>query len=356
MRGTIGTAFWGVTLLAIVRVLEGFTEPLLQSPAARLSRAVTTHRDVIRRRSFSVFRFTAKATWVIVTLSAFGILELVAEGIVSALTHSWAVGQFHFSLGGILLFVGTVWLSVLAARFTAFVLAEDVLSRADLPKGLPATISMVVRYLVVFAGFLLALTITGVPWSQLALVAGGLGVGIGLGLQSLVANAVAGVVLAVERPIRVGDVVEAGTMIGEVKNVGLRSSVIRTFDGAEVIVPNNELVSRQIVNWTLSDHVRRIEIPVSVAYGTDPRRVLELLLSVTRDRPEILKEPPPVALFRGFGDSSLNFVLRFHTGDFANWVQVASEATLLVNDALNAEGIEIPFPQRDIHIRSGGLS
>jgi potassium-dependent mechanosensitive channel len=352
VRGSVGSAFWGVTLFAVVRVLEGFTGPLFRSPAARLSRALTAHRELIQRRYFAVLRFFARVAWVVITLSMFGILEVVAGGVGSALTHSWAVGQFQFSLGGILLFVGTIWLSVLAARFTAFLLEEDLLSRAELPKGLPATISMVVRYGVIFVGFVLALAVTGVQWSQLALVAGGLGVGIGLGLQSLVANAVAGFVLAFERPIRAGDVVEAGNTVGEVKRIGLRSSVIHTFEGAEIIVPNNELVTRQIVNWTLSDQVRRIEIPVGVAYGTDPRKVLRLLLDVTQNRPDILEKPEPVVLFRGFGDSSLNFVLRFHTGDFSNWPRVASDVTLLVSDALKAEGIEIPYPQRDIHIRS----
>ena len=181
---------------------------------------------------------------------------------------------------------------------------------------------------------------------------GALGVGIGFGLQELVNNFVSGLILMFERPIQTGDTVEIGSLIGEVRRIGIRSSTVRTLDGAEVIVPNAKLVSNELVNWTLSDRLRRIDVPVGVAYGTDPSRVIDILVETAGSHPKALQYPSPQALFQGFGDSSLDFVLRFWTGDFDNWRQVRSDATVNVNNALKAAGVEIPFPQRDLHVRS----
>ena len=127
---------------------------------------------------------------------------------------------------------------------------------------------------------------------------------------------------------------------------------MKTFEGAEVIVPNANLISAEVINWTLSDRQRRIEVNVGVAYGTDPRRVLDLLNAVGTAHPDVLETPEPAVFFRGFGASSLDFSLRVWTGDFENWWRVSSEVTVAVSDAIKEAGIEIPFPQRDLHIRS----
>jgi small-conductance mechanosensitive channel len=146
--------------------------------------------------------------------------------------------------------------------------------------------------------------------------------------------------------------VEVGGLLGEVKRIGIRSSTISTFQGAEVIVPNGNLISDQVVNWTFSDRRRRMEVKVGVAYGTDPERVLALLRQVAADNNGVLADPAPVALFLGFGDSSLDFELRAWTPLFEDWIQTQSELTVAVNQAIVAAGIEIPFPQRDLHLRT----
>jgi len=143
-----------------------------------------------------------------------------------------------------------------------------------------------------------------------------------------------------------------GTLTGEVKRIGIRSSTLRTFQGAEVIVPNASLIAEKVVNWTLSDRQRRIELPLGVAYGTDPQRVLTILLDVARASSDVLQDPPPLALFRGFGDSALNFELRVWTG-LAAYLEVHSRIAIAVNTALREAAIEIPFPQRDLHIKPG---
>jgi potassium efflux system protein len=155
-----------------------------------------------------------------------------------------------------------------------------------------------------------------------------------------------------ERPVQVGDVVEVGAVSGEVTRIGVRSSTVRTFPGAEVIVPNATLISTEVTNWTLSDKKRRVEIAVGVAYGTPPQQVIDLLLAAVRGRAGVLLAPPPMALFVRFGESAIELVLRFWTADFDRWQQLASDVLIEVHASLGRAGIEIPFPQRDLHIRT----
>jgi small-conductance mechanosensitive channel len=155
-----------------------------------------------------------------------------------------------------------------------------------------------------------------------------------------------------ERPIQIGDTIDIEGLRGEMKRIGIRASVVRTFDGAEVIVPNGDLISVRVTNWTLSDRLRRVELPIGVKYGTDPKAVLELLVEAAKKHEDVLDDPPPVGLFVGFGDSSLDFLLRFWTTQFDRWRRVCSQVAVTVNDDLATAGIEIPFPQRDLHLKS----
>jgi small-conductance mechanosensitive channel len=148
------------------------------------------------------------------------------------------------------------------------------------------------------------------------------------------------------------DTIAQGELYGVVTRIGIRSSTIRTFDGAEVIVPNSNLISNEVTNWTLSDRRRRIQILVGVAYGTDPEKVLTILKDTIKNNPDILDTPEPIFLFREFGESSLNFDVRFWTDSADTWLQLQSNVTVEINNAFNNAGIEIPFPQRDLHLRS----
>ena len=155
-----------------------------------------------------------------------------------------------------------------------------------------------------------------------------------------------------ERPIQPGDVVEVGGTSGKVREIGMRATTLSTFEGADVVVPNGMLLSEKLINWTLSDMDRRIDVNVGVAYGTDPRRVLEILMEVTRGTDGIATEPAPGILFVGFGASSLDFGIRAWTNNFGDWVKIRSDLSVRVYEALGAAGIEIPFPQQDLHLRS----
>jgi small-conductance mechanosensitive channel len=216
---------------------------------------------------------------------------------------------------------------------------------------------MVLHYVLLLTGFILAIVATGVDLDRFTILISAFGVGAGFGLQGLVNNFMSGLVLLFERPIKVGDAIETAQRSGEIKSIGIRASILRTWDGAEVVVPNASLISNEVVNWTLSDRQRRIEIPLGVAYGNDPEQVIALLVGVATAHPEVLDAPAPDAFFEGFGADGLNFRLRCWTGQYDRSSPIRSALCVAISKALAGAAIEMPFPQRDLHLRSmdGGM-
>lgn len=350
-EATILSIFIGFGLYASSLVLVGLLDLLLQSPVGRRLRAFRRNPALIHRRVGRGVNAVAVGAWLVGILWFFKLWSPIWGAAFWLFSTSLSIGAFEISLGDMVGFVVAIWIGVQISRFIRFILVEDVYTRVRLPRGVPATISMMVNYGIVTIAFFVALAVAGFDLSRFAIIAGALSVGIGFGLQNVVNNFVSGLILAFERPISVGDSVEIGTLWGRVSKIGIRSSVVRTFDGSEVIVPNADFISKEVINWTLSDVSRRLIVPVGVAYGSDPHQVLELLVKVARDHPGILPDPEPYALFQGFGDSSLNFDLRAWC-DFNDGMRVKTELNLAIHDALKEAGIEIPFPQRDLHLRS----
>jgi small-conductance mechanosensitive channel len=208
------------------------------------------------------------------------------------------------------------------------------------------------RFALISVGFILAVLASGMPLTQITVLMGALGVGIGFGLQNIFNNMISGLIIAIEKPISVGDMIEVGSNIGWVKGIGIRSSNIQAFDGAEVIIPNGELISNKVTNWTLSDKTRRMDIQVGVAYKSDPHQVYDVLIKVVAAHPEVLKNPEPFIIFTGLGESSLDFKIYFWISDFVEGMRIRSEVLFQVFDALHQNNIEIPFPQRDLHLKS----
>ena len=261
-------------------------------------------------------------------------------------------GTVSISLGDVLAFVLTGVIAFALSGAIRAVLREDVLSRLPLGRGVATAATTTVHYAVLLAGFFLAVGAAGVDWGRFTLLAGAFGVGIGFGLQNVVNNFVSGLILLYERPIQVGDHIEFGGVLGEVRRIGIRSSLVRTYQGAEVIVPNGTIVSADVTNWTLSDQHRRVELRIGVAYGSRPAEVIELLKQVVANEVQALRDPKPVVLFKGFGSSSLDFEVRFWAPNYLTYVQLASDVAVAAYDALTAAGIEIPFPQRDLHLKT----
>jgi small-conductance mechanosensitive channel len=253
------------------------------------------------------------------------------------------------TLGDVVAFGLTLWAAFLVSRFVRFALEEDLYPRLRLAHGLPYAVSSLAHYAILFGGFLLAMLSLGLDVNRFTVLAGAFGVGVGFGLQTVVNNFVSGLILLFERPIQVGDAVQLGELTGEITRIGIRSSTLRTWEGAEVIVPNSSMIQDPVTNWTLSDRTRRFDISIGAAYGSDPERVLEVLLEAAKRDRRVLPSPEPVALFMGFGASSLDFQLRVWTDD-PQWPLVRSDLSVAVYRAFQANGIEIPFPRQDVHL------
>jgi small-conductance mechanosensitive channel len=316
----------------------------------RLLRMVSQHRQIIRRRLEWLLRVLAVGLWVALQVKPLGI-DPVIDDITQMLSASASVGTLSVSASDIIVFALIVWFSILLARFINFVLQEDVFTRVRTGRGVPQAIAGVVRYTLILLGFFVALAAAGIELGKLSIVAGGLGVGIGFGLQNVVNNFVSGLILLFERPIGVGDIVEMPDIWGEVKRIGIRASVIRKFDGAEVIVPNAMLISEKVTNWTLSDNCRRMEFDVGVEYGTPAQNVIDLLLGVAKANPKVLSTPPSRAFFVNFGDSALEFKLQAWV-IFDEGLSTRSALAVAIQEALKQAGIGVPFPQRDLHLVS----
>jgi small-conductance mechanosensitive channel len=335
-----------------VTVLSSVLRLLLARRALSRFSIVTQHAGPLLQSFTRLLGFAALAAWVIVLLNEFRIFRPIRDAVVAVLTHELRFGEISLTLGGVLLFFFSVWLAFWVAKTVRYVLQDEVLPKMSLPRGVGNSISSLSYYALVITGLFVALAAAGFEVSQLAFVVGALGVGIGFGLQNVVNNFVSGLILMFERPIQPGDVVEVSGTSGKVREIGMRATTLSTFEGADVVVPNGVLLNEKLINWTLSDMDRRIDVNVGVAYGSDPRKVLGLLMDVTTSTEGIATTPAPAVLFVGFGASSLDFSIRAWTNNFGDWVNIRSNLTVRVHDALLAAGVEIPFPQQSLHVRS----
>jgi potassium-dependent mechanosensitive channel len=339
-------------MYAAVRVLNEMAQLIAEVLERRGVRSVIRHRRrfvAALTRLNGVFGFLV---WLYYAAILYRLDEPLNAAIRATLAAQWTIGTVTLSLGRLLAFGVAVWLAIRASRVTQIVLNDDVLPQFPLPRGVPNAISMLVNYAIVLIGIFVAAGILGIGLSNLALIVGALGVGIGFGLQNVVNNFVSGLILLFERPVQVGDAVQLGSLGGRITRIGFRASYIRTYGGAEVVVPNGDLVSTQLVNWTLSDRRRRLELTVGIAYGSDPERVTEVLAGVLKADPEVLVDPAPFIVFEAFGDSALNFRMYAWIADFENGLTATHRLNTAIAAALAAEGIEIPFPQRDVHLKS----
>jgi small-conductance mechanosensitive channel len=339
-------------LYAGVTVLVSVLRLLLARRVFQRFRVVTQHSGPLLDSFTRLLKLAAVLAWILVTLNQFRLLRPLKDAATAVLTYQLRFGQISISLGGVLLFLFSVWLAFWVAKTVRLVLQDEILPKVSLPRGVANSVSSLTYYAMVLLGLMVALAAAGFEVGQLAIVVGALSVGIGFGLQNVVNNFVSGLILMFERPIQPGDVVEVSGTSGKVREIGMRATTLSTFEGADVVVPNGVLLNEKLINWTLSDMDRRIDVNVGVAYGNDPRRVLELLMEVTQATPGIATEPAPSVLFSGFGPSSLDFAIRSWTNNFGDWVKIRSELHVRVYAALREAGIEIPFPQQDLHLRT----
>jgi small-conductance mechanosensitive channel len=345
-RGVLGSLFLGLGLWAGCLAAEGFFDAVIYSGPVQRVHAIARRTPYLRRRAPGVLRAVARLVWLGATLQLFGLLRPALDALQDLLGWRLEVGSLSLSLGDILAFGLTVWVSVAIARILRTLLEDDVLPRFALPRGVPNAISAGASYFVLFLGLLFALSAAGLDLSRVTILAGAFGVGIGFGLQNVVNNFVSGLILLFERPLRIGDVVELGTVSGSVRRIGIRSSSIVTFDGAEVIVPNATLIAERVSNWSFADR-RRIDVGLALPVGTDPERVLGILRDVAAAHADVQREPPPEALLVSLGPGRLDFVLRVWTR-YSLALSVRSDLAVASFAALRAAGIELPTGPVDL--------
>ena len=280
-------------------------------------------------------------------------LQAIWDFIVKAWTTE-LFGADTVTIGGILLLVFLFASVIIVERILQRLLIRRFLSKTRLQPSLQYGLSRIFGYTLIAIGFYVAFQAVGLDLSSLAIVAASVGVGVGFGLQNIINNFVSGIIILAERPISIGDRIDVAGVAGRVTKIQLRSTTVVTNDNITMIVPNADFISNTVTNWSHGDPKVRIRVPVGVAYGSDLKLLQQLLLEAAGEHPKALRDPSPVVLFNEFGDSSLNFELGVWTQEMtATPIHFTSQMNFIIEQKLRENDIEIPFPQRDLHVRSG---
>jgi len=271
--------------------------------------------------------------------------------------HVFTLGNTSITLWSLISFLFLTWLLFYLTSKLKNWIVYKILSNSKIELGVRLAVGTIIRYLVLVLGLIIVLQTVGIDLSTLTILAGALGVGIGFGLQNITNNFVSGIIILFERPIKVGDRIQVGEVYGDVINISMRSTTVVTNDNISVIVPNSEFISSTVVNWSHTDRNVRFNIPVGVSYNADPEKVKKILLDVADKEEGVLKSPKPDVLFDEFADSSLNFRLRIWTSTYITTPGVLkSKLYFEIFKKFKENDIQIPFPQRDLHIKNTEFS
>ena len=285
-------------------------------------------------------------------LTAWKVFDTIPDAISSLLAPAFTVGSQQISVGLIFAAIGTLYGSFFISWIFPKVFLDEQFAGRRMERGARLSAGRLLQYFIVLIGFLLALSLLGIDWTKLTIILSAFGVGIGFGLQSIVNNLVSGLILLFERPLREGDTIEFGKQRVHIKKIGLRATHVQTFEQADVVIPNADLITSPVTNWTLGNREVRLSIPVGVSYGSDVRLVGEILLACAKANDAVRDSPPPHVLFMSLGDSSLDFELRVWIRDADDRLLVKSQLYHEIVQRFRESKIEIPFPQRDLHLRS----
>ena len=344
-------AFATITWLA-VEVFASTILLLARKDPNKEIQTLSSFKLFVQKRLRPLLNWSGFILWVYLTLVGFSVIKYVIDLFDDLMEIKWEFAELTISLGGIISFLVILIFTFIITNIIGNILKDEWIEKTALPKGSSPAISIVLRITVTTLGLYLAASAAGIDLSQLGFILGALSVGIGFGLQSVVLNFIAGLILAFERPIHVGDVVEVDMEMGIVSEIGIRASKIKTWDGTIVIIPNGDLVSKKVVNYTLTDVKRRFKIPIRTAIDADPREVMSLLTDVAKEHPKTLDDPRCKTYFAGYGDTSLDFFLYFWTF-FDDGLSTKSEVLTRIHEKLKEAGINVPIPIQKMQIEKG---
>lgn len=266
--------------------------------------------------------------------------------------HLFQINQTWVTPSSIIMFIVLIAIFFIASRLLQKLFIVHLLNRFNLDKSTQYNLTRVIHYIIMITGAVVAFQFIGINLSGLAVIFGLLSVGIGFGLQNIVSNFISGLILLFERPVKIGDRVTVGDTQGDVLSINMRSTTIRSLNNISIIVPNSDLITTQVINWSHGDPKIRLDVDIGVSYESDLDTVIKTLQEVARENKDILSNPEPEVIFMNFGDSSWNFQLRVWLKDPYEYYQIRSDINCSIVRKFRKNKIEIPFPQRDLHIRS----
>ncbi len=343
ISSTIGTLTFSVIVITIVIILNSMIIILIKGKKARSIPLYEPLKNLIDRRIRPLINWGGLILWFYAALVYFRLLKPFQDLIGRIMDTEFIIASVAISIGAIISFFLIVFFTFIIVRFVKNILKDEWVSKSSLPRGTADAVSMLIRYTIVAFGVYLALKSIGLNLNRIGFMAGALGVGIGFGLQSVVLNFLAGLILSFEKPIHVGDIIEVDQYMGRVTEIGVRASKVLTWNGSEVIVPNGALISNKVVNWTLANEKRRLEITIKTAFDADPEKVIEILTEVAGQHPNTLNQPAPMAVFNGYESVALDYTL-YCWVEFNVSLSTKSDIAIGAFKALAAAGIEAPLP------------
>ncbi len=352
LQASLATTFAVLGAWMLMLMARGTLEWIIQTPPLRNIPYLQSKANVIVSRSALLTNVLIGALFTTFILVIWRVYDRPAEAIQGVFGFGFMVGSRKVTLGLVLTAAAVLYGSFLTSWAVQTMLMKGVLTSRELQVGVRISIARLIHYGFVFVGFLLALVALGVHLRDITIIAGALGVGIGFGLQGIVNNFVSGLILLFERPVKVGDFIQLGEQWAEIKKIGLRATVVETLDRSEIVVPNSDLISNQVTNWTLSHRMARLVIPVGVEYGSDVPLVMATLMECAMASSKVMRMPEPQVLFVNFGESSLDFELRVWISNIEDRFSVKSQLHQDIDSRFRQAGIVIAFPQRDLHLRS----
>lgn len=289
---------------------------------------------------------------VVIPLALDALLETRFSKYISWLNSGITVGGTKITIMNIAYVILFLFFITFTSRILKKTLQKNIFPRTRLEIGTRASLVNIINYSFWVLGIIIGINLLGINLSSLTFIIGALGVGIGFGLQNIVNNFISGIILLFDSSIQVGDMVQIGNDWGTVSRINIRTTIVQTFDNASLIIPNSEMLSNKVTNWSFKDPKIRLQVKVGVAYGSDVQLVRNVLNKILNDLPDILKDPAPRVDFSDFGDSALIFTIRFWIPSTSVWLSAPTEFRFKIDEEFKKNNIEIAFPQRDIHIRS----